>query len=62
MTSVGSIAGDRLAVHHKTARVNDLDVFYREAGSQNFALETHGEEIASRIESFLQQQQLSKAA
>ena len=35
MTSSGGTAGNHFAVHHKTARVNDLDVFYREAGSQS---------------------------
>ena len=35
MTSTGTSTGNDFAVHHKTARVNDLDVFYREAGPQN---------------------------
>src|SRR5580704_12527547 len=35
MTSTGTSTGNHFAVHHKTARVNDLDVFYREAGPQN---------------------------
>jgi pimeloyl-ACP methyl ester carboxylesterase len=35
MTSAGTSTGNHFAVHHKTARVNDLDVFYREAGPQN---------------------------
>jgi pimeloyl-ACP methyl ester carboxylesterase len=35
MTSAGTSTGNHFAVHHKIARVNDLDVFYREAGPQN---------------------------
>src|SRR5271156_3906822 len=35
MTSVGTFAGKDFAVHHKTARVDDLDVFYREAGPED---------------------------
>jgi len=33
MTNAGTSAAYHFAVHHKTARVNDLDVFYREAGA-----------------------------
>src|SRR5216684_4656455 len=35
MTSVGTSVEKQSAVHFKTARINDLDIFYREAGSQN---------------------------
>ena len=35
MTSVATPAGKQLAVHYKTARVNELNVFYREAGPQD---------------------------
>jgi pimeloyl-ACP methyl ester carboxylesterase len=35
MTSVGTSPAKESPVHYKTARVNDLDIFYREAGSQN---------------------------
>lgn len=35
MTSTETSTGNPFAVHHKTARINDLDVFYREAGPQN---------------------------
>ena len=35
MTSAGTSPGKQFAVHYKTARINDLDIFYREAGSQN---------------------------
>src|SRR5271170_6064732 len=35
MTSVGISTGTSFAMHHKTARVNDLDIFYREAGPQD---------------------------
>src|SRR5216684_6265403 len=35
MTSVGTSVEKQSAVHFKTARVNELDVFYREAGPQN---------------------------
>jgi len=35
MTSVSSSAKTQFPVHYKTARVNDLDIFYREAGPQN---------------------------
>ena len=32
MTSTGTSAKREFAVHYKTARINDLDIFYREAG------------------------------
>lgn len=32
MTTVGAAPGKEFAVHYKTARVNDLDIFYRDAG------------------------------
>ena len=35
MTSAGTYTGNHFAVHHKIARVNALDIFYREAGPQN---------------------------
>jgi pimeloyl-ACP methyl ester carboxylesterase len=35
MTSVGTSTGNSFATHYKTARVDDLDIFYREAGPQN---------------------------
>ncbi len=35
MTSAGIPAEKQSAVHYKTARVNELNVFYREAGPQN---------------------------
>src|SRR5271163_312092 len=35
MTSVGTVAQKEFAVHYNTARINDLDIFYREAGPQN---------------------------
>src|SRR5216684_406078 len=35
MTSVGTSVEKQSAVHYKTARVNNLDIFYREAGPQN---------------------------
>jgi hypothetical protein len=35
MTSVGTSAKREFAVHYKTTRVNDLDVFYRDAGPQD---------------------------
>jgi pimeloyl-ACP methyl ester carboxylesterase len=33
--SEGETAKNRLAVHYKTARVNDLDIFYRDAGPED---------------------------
>ncbi|HZD49604.1 MAG TPA: alpha/beta hydrolase [Silvibacterium sp.] len=35
MTAAVTPAGSHFAVHYKSARVNDLDVFYREAGAQD---------------------------
>jgi pimeloyl-ACP methyl ester carboxylesterase len=35
MTSVGTAAKKQSAVHYKTARINDLDIFYRDAGPQD---------------------------
>jgi pimeloyl-ACP methyl ester carboxylesterase len=35
MTSADTSTGNPFVVHYKTARINDLDVFYREAGPQN---------------------------
>ena len=35
MTSVGTSAQKEFAVHYKTAQVNDLDIFYRDAGPQD---------------------------
>src|SRR5215472_12170447 len=35
MTSTATSARSELAVHYRTARINDLDIFYREAGPQN---------------------------
>src|SRR5271154_6282459 len=35
MTSVGTVAQKEFAVHYNTARINDLDIFYREAGPQD---------------------------
>ena len=34
MTTVGAAPGKQFAVHYKTARINDLDIFYRDAGPQ----------------------------
>ncbi len=35
MTSVGATPTKLSVVHYKTARINDLDIFYRDAGPQN---------------------------
>jgi pimeloyl-ACP methyl ester carboxylesterase len=35
MTSVGAAPTKLSAVHYKTTRINDLDIFYRDAGPQN---------------------------
>jgi pimeloyl-ACP methyl ester carboxylesterase len=35
MTSVGTAAQKEYAVRYKTARINDLDIFYRDAGPQD---------------------------
>ena len=35
MANVGTSANKHFPVHYRTARVNDLDVFYREAGPQD---------------------------
>jgi pimeloyl-ACP methyl ester carboxylesterase len=35
MTAAGTSAREHFAVSYKTASINDLDVFYREAGPQN---------------------------
>jgi pimeloyl-ACP methyl ester carboxylesterase len=35
MASVGTSPKKQFAVHHKTTRINDLDIFYREAGAQD---------------------------
>src|SRR5580698_11107089 len=35
MTSVGTAPQKQPLVHFKTARINDLDIFYREAGPQD---------------------------
>jgi pimeloyl-ACP methyl ester carboxylesterase len=35
MTSVGVAPTKQSAVHYKTTRINDLDIFYRAAGPQN---------------------------
>src|SRR5216683_5212599 len=35
MTSVGVAPTKQSAVHYKTTRMNDLDIFYRDAGPQN---------------------------
>lgn len=32
MTSVGAVSAKQPAVHYKTTRINDLDIFYRDAG------------------------------
>jgi pimeloyl-ACP methyl ester carboxylesterase len=38
MTSLGNSAKKQFEVRYKTARVNELDVFYREAGPQDAPL------------------------
>jgi pimeloyl-ACP methyl ester carboxylesterase len=35
MTSLGTATKREFAVHYKTARINDLDIFYRDAGPQD---------------------------
>jgi pimeloyl-ACP methyl ester carboxylesterase len=35
MTSVGTSAKREFAIHYKTTRINDLDIFYRDAGPQD---------------------------
>jgi pimeloyl-ACP methyl ester carboxylesterase len=35
MVSVGASPKKQNTVHYKTARINDLDAFYREAGPQD---------------------------
>src|SRR6201987_4780789 len=35
MTSVGAAPMKQSVVHYKTTRINDLDIFYRDAGPQN---------------------------
>src|SRR5277367_6636882 len=35
MTSVGTAVQKENAVHYKTARINDLDIFYRDAGPKD---------------------------
>jgi pimeloyl-ACP methyl ester carboxylesterase len=35
MTGVGTATKKQSAVHYKTARINDLDIFYRDAGPQD---------------------------
>jgi pimeloyl-ACP methyl ester carboxylesterase len=35
MTSVGTVKQKQVAVYYKTALINDLDIFYREAGPQD---------------------------
>src|SRR5277367_5200182 len=35
MSSVGTSAQKQSAVHYKTTRINDLDIFYRDAGPQD---------------------------
>ncbi len=51
MTSIGMSGKDRFAVHYRTARVNDLDIFYREAGRPDAAaiLLLHGFPTSSNM-------------
>src|SRR5229473_3526177 len=35
MASLGTAAKKQFAVHYKTTRINDLDIFYRDAGPQD---------------------------
>src|SRR5216684_1243509 len=35
MTSFGTSPKKQFAVHYKTTRINDLDIFYREAGPKD---------------------------
>ena len=32
MTTVGAAPGKQFAVHYRTVRINELDIFYRDAG------------------------------
>src|SRR5271168_1392361 len=35
MTSIGTVPAKQSSVHYKTARIDDLDIFYRDAGPQD---------------------------
>jgi pimeloyl-ACP methyl ester carboxylesterase len=51
MTTAGTAAAEQSLVHYKTARIDDMDIFYRDAGSKDapLILLRHGFPTASNM-------------